>query len=1288
MSVKHDVALVAGLDGTVYLVDTKLRKIRWSFSSGQPIYSSYQANLESEEDVHDSNHNNASELISDLYYIDCGSDDWELYVHSKRFGKLRKLSLKVDEYIKQAPYISEMGEVTLGLKKTTAFIVDAKTGRVVRSYKVDSPSSTMEFRGGAGENAVMLVKDAEELMEPGAGDLRLFKNLVYITRTDYVLQHYSPNSSEVLWNVAFAEIEGEFRCQGMQNDFGDPANEIDDWQFPCQMRTTAIRIRDHSLLESDTLAIAHLGGGAHFLPVPENIAALGPVHRYPPALPASEDWSMLALPSSESRSLAIIDSLGRNTDTTDASSLSSDFMPKFHIWPLFACILAIAMGFFLAFRKLGKLDKPVENSKVQPVMPKKKKSRRSGNTRSSPNTGKKMLQVSTENKVGDANELLHGGGNERILSPAVTSFADVHLDGRRIGKLLVSNREIAKGSNGTVVLEGNYDGRLVAVKRLVKTHHDVALKEIQNLIASDQHPNIVRWYGVEHDEHFVYLALERCTCSLNDLIYVCSKSFQSEILSTDLNTNCLPEYAVRLHSILEHDTNVELWKANGHPSAQLLKLMRDVVSGLAHLHELGIIHRDLKPQNVLIIKGKTFYAKLSDMGISKRLVGDISGWQSPEQLMNRRQSRAVDLFSLGCVLFFCITGGKHPFGDSFERDVNIVNDRKDLFLVENIPEAVDLLMGLLDPIPDKRPKAQEVLHHPLFWSSEKRLLFLQEVSDRVELEDREKGSELLKALESTAAVALNGKWDEKMEAVFIKNIGQYRRYKYDSVRDLLRVIRNKSHHYRELPEEIKELLGSPPEGLESYFSCRFPKLLMEVYKVSSVGINYGTLGNNLPSPKRVAQLLQSTLIDKVKIYDTNPEILEAFSNTGIDLIVAVENYHVANISSDPSSADEWFATRVMPFLPATSIVAIAVGNEYLTTDPDHLKPNALFQAMQNLHAVLVARGLDRKIKITTPHSMAVLASSFPPSASTFATTLMPVLTSVVGFLADTGAPFMINAYPYFAYRDNPGEVDLEYALLGNASKGVHDPKGYVYTNMLDAQIDAVRSAIGALGFENRTVKITVSESGWPSKGEPGDTAATPDNAKTYNTRLIERAQSGRGTPMRAKDDVEIFVFALFNENKKEGGVSERNFGIFNGDGSKVYEVDLSCKFCSSSSSSGDEGSTSFGFGEQKMGTRGPSVWCVAKPHADEKVLQAVLDFCCGPGGVDCREIYESGDCFAPDKLHAHASYAMNAYYQMHGRNYWNCDFKATGLVTFSDPNTLNSKSDVKVSVAPREEQRL
>jgi len=84
-----------------------------------------------------------------------------------------------------------------------------------------------------------------------------------------------------------------------------------------------------------------------------------------------------------------------------------------------------------------------------------------------------------------------------------------------------------------------------------------------------------------------------------------------------------------------------------------------------------------------------------------------------------------------------------------------------------------------------------------------RLSFLRDVSDRVELEDRETNSVLLNVLESTAPLALGAKWDEKMEPAFIANIGRYRRYKFDSVRDLLRVMRNKLNHFRELPPEIQ-----------------------------------------------------------------------------------------------------------------------------------------------------------------------------------------------------------------------------------------------------------------------------------------------------------------------------------------------------------------------------------------------------------------------------------------------------------------------------------------------------
>lgn len=49
------------------------------------------------------------------------------------------------------------------------------------------------------------------------------------------------------------------------------------------------------------------------------------------------------------------------------------------------------------------------------------------------------------------------------------------------------------------------------------------------------------------------------------------------------------------------------------------------------------------------------------------------------------------------------------------------------------------------------------------------------------------------------------------------------------LRDLLRVIRNKASHYKEMPETLKATIGSLPEGFLSYFTKRFPSLLMHCY---------------------------------------------------------------------------------------------------------------------------------------------------------------------------------------------------------------------------------------------------------------------------------------------------------------------------------------------------------------------------------------------------------------------------------------------------------------------------
>lgn len=102
-----------------------------------------------------------------------------------------------------------------------------------------------------------------------------------------------------------------------------------------------------------------------------------------------------------------------------------------------------------------------------------------------------------------------------------------------------------------------------------------------------------------------------------------------------------------------------------------------------------------------------------------------------------------------------------------------------------------------------RPNAVEVLYHPLFWSSETRLSFLRDMSDRIELEDRGNESDLLKALEHSASAAFGGKWDEKLDAALILDVRHFRKYNFGFMRDLLRVIRNKLNHYRELHKGLQ-----------------------------------------------------------------------------------------------------------------------------------------------------------------------------------------------------------------------------------------------------------------------------------------------------------------------------------------------------------------------------------------------------------------------------------------------------------------------------------------------------
>jgi serine/threonine protein kinase len=90
----------------------------------------------------------------------------------------------------------------------------------------------------------------------------------------------------------------------------------------------------------------------------------------------------------------------------------------------------------------------------------------------------------------------------------------------------------------------------------------------------------------------------------------------------------------------------------------------------------------------------------------------------------------MDVFSLGCVMHYCLTGGQHPFGGGYERDTNILRGAPDLSALAAAPEAANLIGAMLSKSPTARPSMAGVLAHPFWWGVERRLQFLVDVSDR------------------------------------------------------------------------------------------------------------------------------------------------------------------------------------------------------------------------------------------------------------------------------------------------------------------------------------------------------------------------------------------------------------------------------------------------------------------------------------------------------------------------------------------------------------------------------
>ncbi len=216
-------------------------------------------------------------------------------------------------------------------------------------------------------------------------------------------------------------------------------------------------------------------------------------------------------------------------------------------------------------------------------------------------------------------------------------LAEGRYKGFLLGKYRLLDHLGSGGMSAVYLAEHRHMGRRVAIKVLPQnrvndsSYLDRFYREAKAAAALD-HPNIVRAYDVDHEGNVHYLVME----------YVEGRDLQR---------------MVRDGGVLPYDLAAEY--------------IRQAALGLAHAHEVGLIHRDIKPAN-LLVDGKG-NVRLLDLGLARFADDDqasltvqhdenvlgTADYLAPEQALNSHNvDSRVDIYSLGCTLYFALTG--HP----------------------------------------------------------------------------------------------------------------------------------------------------------------------------------------------------------------------------------------------------------------------------------------------------------------------------------------------------------------------------------------------------------------------------------------------------------------------------------------------------------------------------------------------------------------------------------------------------------------------------------------------------
>ena len=292
---------------------------------------------------------------------------------------------------------------------------------------------------------------------------------------------------------------------------------------------------------------------------------------------------------------------------------------------------------------------------------------------------------------------------EQIINKEFVYYIKKAIGFVKFSDLYEIKEVIGKGKFGVVNLAiHKKTGQQVAIKILnkenIKSIEDKELVRIEiGVLKLCHHPNIVRL--LDHLEN-------------NDYIYIVTEYIEGGTLGQYFKS-----------------------KKFNFSERQASNIMSQIASGVKYLQQYGIVHRDLKPNNIMITQQNDFgVIKIMDFGLSRIVSPNeklVDGYGtltfvSPEVLLRTPYNKEVDIWSMGVILFYMLSG-KLPFRGKTEQEVaekivygELIFDEDDWETISQ--KAQDLIKCCLEKNADKRITIDEFINHPWFKKNMKQKL--------------------------------------------------------------------------------------------------------------------------------------------------------------------------------------------------------------------------------------------------------------------------------------------------------------------------------------------------------------------------------------------------------------------------------------------------------------------------------------------------------------------------------------------------------------------------------------